>query len=802
NQRIPWVVGDGKGTMYASWYEQDPSDPKGDVFVSRSTDWGLNWERRGQANPTPASVRIFDDSQARIGLAPNGDLFVVYYVPVGANFPDVGVSKSVDGGMTFTEIFRAPLAERITPHIDAQGALHVFWLDRTNQTPGRARLAHVSSSDGGSSFSAKKFVDTGQTDGDSCRCCSVFATNGPAGEIFLAWRSGAYSNKRDTYFAKSTDGGATWTAPKLVSDWTWNITSCPWSGPYIALEPGGRMHILSMDARSGDRDLFHYRSADGGATWTNASLIHPADAKEQDNPAVAFIDSKLVAAWVHDNQNVLVATSPDGSSWSAPTPIADSPTGAKADPAVEYTSDAAVFLWSDNRSGGWDVYAATYFRTDTVAPTVQITAPADGATVGATVNVDATASDDLAVTNVEFRLDGTKTSLDSSPPYRWTWDTTTVPDGNHQISALAYDAAGNSKTHSITVTVSNQGQDKTPPTVSITSPSNGATVNGQVTIAADATDNKGVASVEFFVDGASVGKDASSPFSAAWDTTQASQGSHTLKATAADTSANTADSTVSVIVDNAAKDSLPPVVAITSPADGATVSGTITLNADITDNVKVKEATLYVDGTLVGGPKSAAPWDWTLDTRTYANGDRNLEARASDDAGNVGTKKIVVKFDNQMQDAPPTIAITNPTDGAKVSGKVTLKATATDDRGIEYVDFRVDGNAVRRVSIAPYETEFDSSTVSDGPHVIVAEVKDFIGQPASDQVTVTVSNSPGGGGGGGGPSGLLGIIADPLYLGLLAGALVATAAGIAAAIVVRRRRREREATARAHATRY
>jgi hypothetical protein len=798
NQRIPWVVGDGKGTLYASWFEQDPSDPKGDVYVSKSSDWGLNWERRGRANPTAASVKIYDDSQARVVLAPNGDLFVPYYVPVGANFPDVGVSKSSDGGMTFAEVFRAPLSERVTTHIDSQGKLHVFWLDRTNQTPGRARLAHVSSSDGGSSFSAKKFVDTGQDPGDSCRCCSIFAENGPSGEILLAWRSGAYSNKRDTYFARSVDGGLTWTAPKLVSDWTWPITTCPWSGPYIALEPGGKMHILSMDARSGDRDIFHYRSADGGATWTNASRIHPADAKEQDNPAVAFLDSMLVAAWVHDNQNVYYSTSADGSSWAAPAAIADDPNGAEADPAVAYTKDAAVFLWSDNRSGGWDIYAATYFRTDTAAPSIQITAPADGSTVGATVNVDATASDDLAVTKVEFSLDGAAKSQDPAAPYRWIWDSTGVADGSHTLKADAYDAAGNKNSHQITVTVSNQGQDKTPPTVAVTSPANGATVNGMVTIAADAQDNKGVASVEFFVDGASVLKDTAAPYQAQWDTTQAAQGAHTLKATAADTSANTADSTITVTVDNAAKDTLPPVVSILSPPDGAIVSGTITLKADVTDNVNVRDAALFIEGTQSGAAKTAAPWDWTIDTTTLANGDRSLEVKASDDSGNSGLKKILVKVDNNLQDAPPTVAVTSPADGATVSGTVTLKATATDDRGIEYVEFRVDGAPVRRASSAPYETAFDTSTIADGPHTVEAIAKDFAGQQASAKVQVEVKNGAGGGGPGPvGPSGPLAVLGNPLYLGLVIGALAAVTGGVAAALLAKRRRKRAEEEARA-----
>ena len=94
--------------------------------------------------------------------------------------------------------------------------------------------------------------------------------------------------------------------------------------------------------------------------------------------------------------------------------------------------------------------------------------------------------------------------------------------------------------------------DTTPPTTSITSPANGATVSGTVTVAASASDNVGVTRVELYVDGALIGTDTSSPYQIAWNTTTATNGSHGLQTRAYDAAGNVGSSTVvSVTVSNA-----------------------------------------------------------------------------------------------------------------------------------------------------------------------------------------------------------------------------------------------------------
>jgi hypothetical protein len=84
---------------------------------------------------------------------------------------------------------------------------------------------------------------------------------------------------------------------------------------------------------------------------------------------------------------------------------------------------------------------------DVTPPDVSITAPANGATVSGTVTVNAAASDNVGVAGVQFFLDGAPLGAeDVSSPYSVVWNSAGVPNGNHQLSARARDAAGNTRT--------------------------------------------------------------------------------------------------------------------------------------------------------------------------------------------------------------------------------------------------------------------------------------------------------------------------------------------------------------------
>lgn len=97
---------------------------------------------------------------------------------------------------------------------------------------------------------------------------------------------------------------------------------------------------------------------------------------------------------------------------------------------------------------------------DITPPTTWITYPAPSATVSGTITVTATASDNVGVVGVQFKLNGANLGVeDTTSPYSVSWDTTTITNGSYPLNVVARDAAGNTASGSdVWVTVSNTAQ--------------------------------------------------------------------------------------------------------------------------------------------------------------------------------------------------------------------------------------------------------------------------------------------------------------------------------------------------------
>lgn len=155
------------------------------------------------------------------------------------------------------------------------------------------------------------------------------------------------------------------------------------------------------------------------------------------------------------------ATTPSaGAAWTATAPTSFTFSGAGARTAYAWAKDAAGNI-SASKSA-----SVTITIADTVAPSISLSAPAANATVSGTVSVSATASDNIGVVGVQFKLDGVNLgSEDTSSPYSISWNTTGTSNGAHTITAIARDAAGNTTTAATrTITVSNGAMDTIAPT--------------------------------------------------------------------------------------------------------------------------------------------------------------------------------------------------------------------------------------------------------------------------------------------------------------------------------------------------
>jgi len=362
---------------------------------------------------------------------------------------------------------------------------------------------------------------------------------------------------------------------------------------------------------------------------------------------------------------------------------------------TEQASVASLDSWVAATDGG-ALTACNFVLTapDTTSPTVAMTAPTAGATVSGTITVSASASDNVAVAGVQFLLDGaTLGTEDTTAPYAMSFDTSALANGSHTFSARARDAAGNSATAaSVSVTVSNvecytastgggwvndpfdvaqSGTfvatfDATPSVGSIDSVvglSNGAQTtyagfaclarfngsgaidarNGGAYAAASTIPYTGNSTYHFrlvvnvpahtysiYVTPPG-GSEQTVGINYAFRTEQSGVTTLSSWATQVDGPSGT-DRVCGFTV--TAADATPPAVAITAPGAGATVSGTITLAANASDNVGVAGVQFLVDGANAGSEDTTSPYALSFNTTALANGSHAISARARDGAGN------------------------------------------------------------------------------------------------------------------------------------------------------------------------
>jgi len=97
-------------------------------------------------------------------------------------------------------------------------------------------------------------------------------------------------------------------------------------------------------------------------------------------------------------------------------------------------------------------------------------------------------------------------------------------------------------------------------------------------------------------------------------------------------------------------DTIPPITSITAPLNGATVSGTSTVNATAIDDVAVARVEFWLDGALQSTDLTS-PYSWIWDTTVSPNGPHTLETKAFDVAGNQGSSTVVsVSVENSSGD--------------------------------------------------------------------------------------------------------------------------------------------------------
>jgi hypothetical protein len=252
-------------TVFAAWMQ----DSKSDIAVARSDDFGQTW-----------SVVIANATNAAVDkpiLTVRGD-----DVYVGYNHAQkVWVSRSHDGGATFTSVNINPngklgwsLAGGAT--VDPAGNVYFAWAgyERNGGATGGVNLYLSKSTNGGTTWTTILMDRSAAPPDCSAYLCGwaylgaqLIVTSDEAGTLYALWNAGTVNQGPERiYFARSTNGGATWTAKANVSTAANGVHH---AFPAIVAGAAGDVRIAWMDARAGTQWNTYYRSStNGGNSWS------------------------------------------------------------------------------------------------------------------------------------------------------------------------------------------------------------------------------------------------------------------------------------------------------------------------------------------------------------------------------------------------------------------------------------------------------------------------------------------------------------------------------------------------------
>ncbi len=189
-------------------------------------------------------------------------------------------------------------------------------------------------------------------------------------------------------------------------------------------------------------------------------------------------------------------------------------------------------------------------------------------------------------------------------------------------------------------------------------------------------------------------------------------------------------------------DTTAPVVSITSPTTGASVSSPVAVAVSATDDSGVvSKVDLYVDGsTTPYATDTSSPFSFNVTGLSV--GSHTLVAKATDPSSNAASSTTVTVTVKDTT-APTGVAITAPAAGTTQSGTITLTASAADNVGVSKVDFYVDGGTtpIGTDTTSAYSITYSTTGLSNGSHTFTAKASDAAGNSTTSAgVPLTISN--------------------------------------------------------------
>ncbi|MGC8964313.1 MAG: Ig-like domain-containing protein [Brevinematia bacterium] len=386
---------------------------------------------------------------------------------------------------------------------------------------------------------------------------------------------------------------------------------------------------------------------------------------------------------------------------------------------------------------------------DTTPPTIQIISPKENEIFGSEiVTIKGIAKDNVALSKVMLKV-GNKEWLDLGSEENWSykWDTSSESTGNYTIIAKAIDSVGNESTNSMKVYV-----DKSLPTVTITSPTNGQYVKGVITLIGSATDDESISNITISTNGGSTfdiviftGSQKTVNINYSLNTVFLPEGDNTIFVKATDITGKERTYQLLIKVDNKT-----PIINITSHS---LIGGFLIISEDsilsgyVEDTYPPESVIVIINTNTNSAELTGFSWKKTLSFGLTDPATNSLTLVAVNKVGTTNTTNFTCIVDRST----PMTYITFPSAGIITNGvPITVSGYAIDDTGISRIYLSLEnGTNYYQITNTNYNgtnyfwTNINFNQLPEGNITLIAKSYDLVGKSLNSQgVLFTLDKTP------------------------------------------------------------
>jgi hypothetical protein len=253
-------------------------DANDEIYYHRSTNAGVNWS---------SDIRLTNNAAGSWfpSVAASGSVVHVVWMDERDGNWEIYYKRSTDGGFTWETDKRMTNYpdESDVPSIAVSGSVvHLVWIDRRDNFD--RQLYYKRSTDGGVSWSA-----------DTRLIFSNFDSYDPSVTVYgsvvhVVWSDYPELDNEEIYYKRSIDGGLSWFPEIRLT----NYFEDSWF-PSVAAS-GSVVHVVWMDERDGNWEIYYKHSLDGGFSWSSDIRL-TNDINDSDHPCVAVSGSAVQVIW-------------------------------------------------------------------------------------------------------------------------------------------------------------------------------------------------------------------------------------------------------------------------------------------------------------------------------------------------------------------------------------------------------------------------------------------------------------------------------------------------------------------------